>query len=192
MYCDKKQYEVVHVCSDSAITGGVFTRPALIEAFSFLQPGMILVIDRNNRMARDMLVALTIQHEVAQRGCMIEFADGSPLQTTPEGRLLQNVLSAFSQYEREKICENTKAGLARKKANGESMGRPPIGWTVDPAGGKQFILHEQEQYAISKARDMSAQGWNSEVIADLLTQSLGPCRGKPWSARTVRKILSRQ
>ena len=110
---------------------------------------------------------------------------------TPEGELFQNILAAFAAYERARFARRTKAGLAKKKANGEWLGRPPIGWKIDPTGTKRLVRDEQEQAAIHKARELSEHGWNSEVIADLLTQSLGLCRGRPWSARTVRKLLAK-
>jgi DNA invertase Pin-like site-specific DNA recombinase len=192
-YCDGKRYEYNpdYIFKDSAVSGGKRNRPGLDAAIAALQPGMVLVIDRNDRLARDMLVALTIHHEVEQLGCTIEFADGSPLRNTPEGKLFSNLLSAFAQFERERFALRTKDGMARKKAEGVWCGRPPIGWRKTK-GSEKLTADKYEQKAISMAQHMHHLGFSSEAIAIDVQGECGPCRGKPWSARTIRRILARK
>ncbi len=83
-YCQRQEYEVVAVHSDKAVSGKVFERPALQAVLESLEPDMVLVVDTSDRMARDMLVALTIRHEVDRTGAALEFADGSPTHSTPD------------------------------------------------------------------------------------------------------------
>lgn len=45
--------------------------------------------------------------------------------STPGGKLMYQVLAAFSEYERTLIIERTKAGLAKAKAQGKLVGRRP-------------------------------------------------------------------
>ena len=44
--------------------------------------------------------------------------------TTPAGRLQLRVLGAIAEFERSRISERVKAGLARAKADGKRLGRP--------------------------------------------------------------------
>jgi len=44
--------------------------------------------------------------------------------TTPAGRLQMHLLSAIAQFERERIVERVRAGLARARAQGKRLGRP--------------------------------------------------------------------
>jgi DNA invertase Pin-like site-specific DNA recombinase len=44
--------------------------------------------------------------------------------TSPWGELLFNLLAAFRQFERSLIAERVKAGMARAKKQGKSLGRP--------------------------------------------------------------------
>lgn len=191
-YCETRGFTVADVFSDEAVSGKTLHRPGLAAAIAALQPGMVLVIDTADRLARDMLVSLTIHHQIEQRGAQIEVADGSPSRTTPEGKLFANILAAFAQYERERFARRTKAGLAKKKASGQWLGRPPIGWQIDGNGSKRLVEHPVEQVAITHARKCAANGLPSDAIAKWLTEAFGPCRGKPWSGRTVRKILARK
>ncbi|WP_342751302.1 recombinase family protein [Mycolicibacterium hodleri] len=46
--------------------------------------------------------------------------------TTAAGRMMARTVVNFAEYERKLISERTKAGLAAKKARGESIGRPRL------------------------------------------------------------------
>jgi site-specific DNA recombinase len=186
-FCARQGHEIARVFKDRAITGKLLDRPELQKAIDSLEPGMVFVVDTGDRLARDMLVALTLHHQIEKRGATVETADGSPTRTTPEGRLFTNILAAFAQYERERFARRTKAGLAKKKANGEWLGRPPLGYQVI---SKRLVENQVEQMAIRQIRIYGEAGQPSQWIAWKINEQLGPCRGKPWSARTVRKILA--
>lgn len=172
------------------MSGNVLSRPGLAAAIEALEPGMVLVVDTVDRLARDMLVNLTIRHQVDKAGATIEFADGSPNEDTPEGKLFSHILSAFAAYERDRIAARTSAGLKRKQANGEWLGRPPVGYIVVD---KQLVENAFEQMAIKGIMRLSAdESYTSKDIAHRITQSYGLFRGNPWSARTVRKIINRE
>ena len=189
-YCARQGYEVAEVFSDSAVSGKTLNRPGLQAAIEELKTGtaLVLVVDTSDRLARDMLVSLTIRHQIDKAVARLEFADGSPNHTTPEGELFANILAAFAQYERSRYARRTKAGLAKKKANGEWLGRPPVGYQLDKAS-KRLVEHPGEQMAIKQMLKYYDMGQPSEWIAMKLNEQLGLFRGKPWSARTVRKIL---
>ena len=181
--------EVLEVYEDRDISGAALYRPRLQAALDTLQPGMVLVVDSNDRLARDMIVALTIHAEVEKRNCTIEFADGSPLRATAEGKLFSNILSAFAQYDRERFAARTRAGMARKKADGVWCGRPPIGWRK-VKGEKRLVVDESEQREIAEIRHRSHCGQTSKEIASYLNCN-AMCRGRLWSDRTIRRILAR-
>lgn len=192
-HCNRRGYGVAGDIEDRAVSGATLNRPGLSVALGQLESGWVLVVDTSDRLARDILINLTIRHQVEQAGATIEFADGSPDDTTPEGRLFQNMLAAFAAYERDRIRLRTKLGLAKKRKNGErTTGKIPIGWMIDPDDLKKLVVCEQERKAIIRVcAYRRIDGVTSEAIAKVLTTQEGPCRGKPWSARTVRKIIKR-
>jgi len=194
VYCSRMNYEIADEYSDKAVSGKTLHRPGLSKALFSLRPGMVLVVSHNDRLARDLLVALTIRQQVKDAGCTIEFADGSPTTETAEGTLLQDILAAFSSYERERIALRTKDGMARKKAAGVWCGRPPYGWRKIK-GQNELVKDEVEQEAIRLIQHESSLGFSSDWIADFLNapeNDVPACRGKPWSARSIRRILARK
>jgi DNA invertase Pin-like site-specific DNA recombinase len=50
--------------------------------------------------------------------------------TSPTGRLVLHVLGAISEFERCRIQERVRAGIARARAQGVRLGRPPR--RIDP------------------------------------------------------------
>lgn len=44
--------------------------------------------------------------------------------TTPAGRLQMHILGAIAEFERARIVERVRAGLARRVAQGKPLGRP--------------------------------------------------------------------
>ncbi|MFZ5832271.1 MAG: recombinase family protein [Planctomycetota bacterium] len=190
-YCERRGYQVKGVYPDVCVSGAVLCRPGLTAALAALEPGDVLVVDTSDRLARDMLVSLTIRHQVDCAGCALEFADGSPTHTTPEGKLFANMLAAFAAYERDKIARRTKAGLARKRDGGMWLGKPPIGYRFDRKT-KRLVPEPREQEALALIRLMVDSGATTKEIADSLTEHCGLLRGKPWTERTVRKVLARQ
>ncbi len=46
--------------------------------------------------------------------------------TTPAGRLQLHVLAALAEFERARIAERVKAGLARARRQGTRLGRPRL------------------------------------------------------------------
>lgn len=188
-YCNNHSLRVAYFLEDEAVTGKVFDRPGLSAALERLEPGMILVVDSGDRLARDMLVNLTIRHQVEQAGATIEYADGSPSTMTPEGELFTNMLAAFAQYERSRISFRTKRGLARRKANGEWFGKPPVGWMRDPENSKKLVKCPEEQNIMSLILELHECRYSSRQIINELDMRVLHFRGKRWSPRTVRKVI---
>ena len=49
--------------------------------------------------------------------------------TTPAGKLQMHILGAIAEFERGRIVERVRAGLARAKAQGKRLGRQPYAIT---------------------------------------------------------------
>lgn len=194
-YCDQQGYEVRAVRTDKNESGGTFPRPKLTEAIDLLRPGRVLVVDSSDRLARDMLVNLTIKHQVAEQGATIEFADGSPADTTPEGKLFQNILAAFSAYERDRIRLRTKNGMARNRALGKKInGNIPTGMKEDPENPGMLIKCPRERKGILLAlkwRRTSLAARESIAISLNNHPGVGLYRGNKWQGRLVDKIIAR-
>lgn len=191
VYCAQNGYDVPILYEDKAVSGGDLNRPGLSKAIAALKSGYVLVVDRSDRLVRDMLVNLTIRHEVERQGATIEYADGSMVADTPEGELFQNILAAFAAYERARIRDRLRKWAAKKKEKGEWLGKSPIGWMTDPDCPTRLMVNDFERNAIIMACRLKTEGFSSDTIAGKLTKHHGLCRENPWSPRTIRRMIKK-
>jgi len=192
-YCRHWGYDPCAVVfNERNASGGTLDRPCLRAAIDSLQQGDVLVVDSVDRLARDMLVTLTIRHEVERAGGRIEYANGTPVNETPEGRLFSNILAAFAAYERDRVRYATSRGMKRRQANGEWFGKPPVGFQLDPGCSTKLIECPDEIAALAVARTLKEKGLTWLSIEEYLNVNWQPFRGGRWKADTIRKALTRE
>ena len=61
---------------------------------------------------------------------LVSLREGLDL-STPAGRLQWQIIAAIGEFERERLRERVKAGLARVRAGGRSLGRPRVEVSAD-------------------------------------------------------------
>ena len=84
-----------------------------------------VLIVRLDRLARSVKQLLTILEELDHNGIALVCSDQEIDTKSPAGKLLFTVLGAVAELELELIRERTKDGLARARAEGKRIGRPP-------------------------------------------------------------------
>lgn len=165
-------------------------RPALLEALQVLRDhgaGLLLVAKRD-RIARDVVVAATVEKLVQSAGAIVVSADGVTADATPEGQLMRTLLDAFSQYERAVIRSRTKAALAVLRAKGvRYCHKAPFGSRFE---GGALVAHPIEQGQITRVRELRAADHSYAAIARRLNAAGEQCRGGSWHATQVRRILT--
>lgn len=106
----------------------VAQRPALDEAMRFLREGDKLVVTKLDRLGRNVRTVAEIADDLSTRGIgllILQFGNETLDTTGPTGRLMLNVFSAFSQFEREIMLERQAEGIARARVEGKYKGRKP-------------------------------------------------------------------
>jgi DNA invertase Pin-like site-specific DNA recombinase len=189
-YCQSKGYCVAAVHQDIAQSGKDADRAGLWAAVESLKSGMILVVYRYDRLARDTFLSEYIFREVGKRSATIETVQGGTA-ATPEGDLLRRVLQAFAQYEREIISIRTSLAMRRHQAQGKVMGGvPPFGYQIDPKNSKRLIVNPHEQDALKRMIVLHNEGESTRQIARRLSEEGFTPRGKQWYHHTVYRLLT--
>ena len=80
-------------------------------------------VDRLGRSLQDLVAFLGELHAV---GCDLYLHQQGIDTTTPVGKAMFQMCGVFAEFERSMIQERVKAGLVRAKANGKTLGRPPL------------------------------------------------------------------
>jgi site-specific DNA recombinase len=107
-------------------SGSRWDLPGLNAMFDAARRGEfeILIVPEPDRFARNMTKQLVLEEELRRAGVRVEYARYR-LDDTAEGRLLKNQLSAFAEYEREKITFRMARGKRAKAERGLVVGNGP-------------------------------------------------------------------
>jgi DNA invertase Pin-like site-specific DNA recombinase len=155
---------------EDRLSGGtpVEDRDALLAALAALreQGAGLLVAAKRDRIARDVVVAATVEKMAQEAGAKVVTADGVSAADSPEGALMRTMLDAFAQYERALIRARTRAALAVKRSRHEHTGGlRPFGFQVQDG---RLVADATEQATMRRARELRATGLPLRKIATAL------------------------
>ncbi len=90
-----------------------------------LEKGDRLVVLKLDRLGRDNIDVQQTIAMLVDKGVDVVSLD-LPVRNlaSAEGKLMLQMFSAFAEFEKSRIIERTKEGLARAKAEGKKLGRP--------------------------------------------------------------------
>lgn len=179
-------YHEDRLCGASAVED----RPGLLAALADIRANHagVLVAAKRDRIARDVVVAATIERLVADAGARIITADGVTAADTPEGQLMRGLLDLFSQYERAVIRARIKAALAVKRSRGGRIANHASYGTAHSAG--QVVPNPAEAAAVARIIKSRLAGKSLRAIVKELNADGVTCRGQRWHLTTVARIVN--
>lgn len=107
------------------ISGSRRARPELDKMLEQLRDGDVVTVTKYDRLARSLKDLLEIVEAICARGAGFRSLAEDIDTTTPAGRLVFHVFASIAQFERERISERTREGLASARKRGRVGGRPP-------------------------------------------------------------------
>ena len=110
---------------EEKITGTKRTRPQLDALLSQLRKKDVVVVTKYDRLARSLKDLLEIVETIREHGAGFRSLAEDIDTTTSAGRLVFHVFASIAEFERDRISERTKEGLAAARKRGRVGGRPP-------------------------------------------------------------------
>ena len=107
------------------ISGTTRKRLELDRLFDQLRNGDVVVVTKYDRLARSLRDLLDIVEAIGARGAGFRSLAEEIDTTTPAGRLIFHVFASIAEFERDRISERTREGLAAARRRGRVGGRPP-------------------------------------------------------------------
>lgn len=110
---------------DRGISGAKDRRPALdaMRLAAKRRKVDVVVCWRLDRLGRNLRHLVILLEELSAVGVAFVSLNEGIDATTPAGRLQMAVLGAIAEFERDRIAERVRAGLARARAQGTRLGR---------------------------------------------------------------------
>jgi DNA invertase Pin-like site-specific DNA recombinase len=191
-WAERQGVRVVSYFEDR-LSGGtkVEDRPAMLKAFGELRASGagLLVAAKRDRIARDVVVAATVEQMAREAGARVVTADGVAVEDTPEGMLLRGLMDLFAQYERAVIRARTRAALAVIRSKGEQYTRrAPLGFRFEDG---RLVEDLEERSTLARVREMKNRGISTARVANILNAEGLRCRGGRWHVTTLARALRR-
>jgi len=185
-YAADNTYEIVEVFREEGVSGTkeLDDRPALAALLVALEENGIktVLIEKLDRLARDLMVQETIIADLRKRGyTLISAYEPDLLSDDPSRKLMRQIMGAIAEYDRAMIVQKLRAARQRKKAkHGKGEGRHAFGEKPD------------EAHTLEQIREWHATGSTPKQIAhDLNICNYKSRSGKAWLGTTVAKIIRR-
>jgi DNA invertase Pin-like site-specific DNA recombinase len=129
---------------DHGVSGAKDRRPALDQLVADVRRHRVhaVVCWRLDRLGRNLRHLVMLLDDWHSRGvAFVTLGEGIDT-STPAGRLVAGVLGSIAEFERARIQERVRAGLARVRAQGRRLGRKPAPsrtsgswlWRLSPRG----------------------------------------------------------
>jgi len=127
------------------VSGSKADRLELHKLIDQLRPEDVVIVTKYDRLSRSLQDLLTIVELIRKKGAGFRSLAEDIDTTTPAGRLVFHVFASIAQFERERISERTREGLAAARQRGRVGGRPPA-------------LTDDQRDEVRKMRDEDGRG----------------------------------
>ena len=156
---------------DGGFTGSNIERPEMQRLISDVKQNKIshVVVYKLDRLSRSQKDTLYLIEDIFNPYGVDFISMNESMDTsTPLGRLMLGILSAFAQLERENIRERTRMGMRERVKSGKWMGggRTPFGYDYDKHTGT--LIPNKDAERVRKVYELYLQGHSTANIAQTL------------------------
>ena len=152
-----------------------------------VQTVIIAKLDRLTRSVKDLCALL---ERFARRGVALISVAESLDTSSAAGRLVLNIMTAVSQWEREAIGERTRDAMSHKRSNGEHVGNIQFGYRLC-ADGKHVEPDPTEQSVLDEIGRLRQGGHTLRGIAATLNhRALSTRRGSAWRLESRGAVIN--
>lgn len=92
-------------------------RPQLDNLLNIIQTGDTLIITKLDRIARSLVHGIQLLEALSNKGVVIDVLNIGIVDDSPTGKLIRNIMLAFSEFERDMIIQRTQEGKAVARQN---------------------------------------------------------------------------
>lgn len=183
-YAKKNGLEIVRTFEEQGVSGTkeLENRPALQCLLAELEGGLvrIVLVEKLDRLARDLMVQETILGDFQKRGIqLVSVHEPDLCSDDPSRKLIRRIFGAIAEYDRAMIVLKLRGARQRMRAKvGRCEGRKPYGTFVG------------ESETVARMTALRAEGASYQRIADTLTlEGRKPRYGEKWNPIVINKVL---
>lgn len=193
-FCSAQNVGFTQYVTEEGVSGTVeaMDRAAFTDMITMIerswhgaQPIGAVVVERLDRLARDLMVSEFLLKELRTRGIKVFSADQGALidmannEGDPTRKLIRQIIAALAEWEKSQLVVKLRVARERKKAaTGRCEGALPYG------------SKPEEKVILDTMRVWKKQGFSLSQIAQFLNQGDMKTRhGKTWTKQKVFNML---
>lgn len=135
--------------------GSIKGRDQLQAMLAKLREGDQVISTKVDRLSRSLTDFVAINELIDSTGATLRFIEQDIRTDTPAGRMMLQMISVFSSYERDVIRERVQSGVDKAKRDGKQLGRPPIDYSADQRVISLKALVQSGQSVSAAARSLN-------------------------------------
>jgi len=181
--------QIERVFLDGGVSGKTEweNRPSWVEMLKAIADNGVrtIVIEKLDRLARDLMVQEHILKDLERRGVtIISVAEPDLCVSDPSRKLLRQIMGSIAEYDRAMIVVRMRAAKQRMRNAGQ---RTDGAWPYGSHPGKP-----EEREVLRWMIESRKNGANlTAICAELNNRGIPPRRGKKWYQNAVQRIVSR-
>ena len=193
-YCEKNGLTILRWFTDEGVSGAKEDRPAfnqIVYGDVTNPPFEAVVVAKSDRIARDIYIYFAYRNELRKKNIdVISVSEDFGIYGA-YAPILEAMMAAMAQIERQNINMRTTGGRMIKAAQGGySGGRAPVGYRVQNGC---LVINEDEAPAVRRIFELRKQGMTLQDIADTMNAEGYETRsGKRFWISSVQSILNNQ
>lgn len=190
-FLESEGYEAVRSYVDEAMTGRTADkRTAFFELLADVRSGLYeaVAVYKFSRFARNLLEATLYRQQIEKHGARLLSAMERIDDTTPEGRMMRNMILAMDEYYSENLSTFVMSSMHTAAKQGKYLGgEPPYGYKVE---GGEFVANEEEAATVRRAFALRASGMlPADILRTFRDEGIRGRSGKPFTQQLLNKIF---
>jgi DNA invertase Pin-like site-specific DNA recombinase len=198
-YAERNHITVFKVFVERGESAKCADRPQLLELLKFCrnrENGIrILLVWKVDRLARNVGDHFNIKANLLKQDVRVVSVT-EPIDTNPEGKLLETILAGFAQFDNDLRAARTLQGMRRKIQEGLFPWKPPLGYrTVTRPGSKktQPDVPDQPLFGLLQRawHDFATGAYTKTEILHLMNaRGVRTRRGRPLSKQSLDDMFN--
>jgi site-specific DNA recombinase len=195
-YCDRHGFAVDGVFVDAGESAKTTDRPEFQKLLAYCRENRghvhFVVVYAVNRFARNSFDHALIAALLKKLGVTLRSAT-EPISDSSTGKLMENILASFAQFDNDVRSERTIAGMKAAIEGGRWTFHPPLGYVrrLDGTGRATIAPDPERAPLVRKAFELCATGLHNkrDVLRMVTWMGLRTLRGNPVSPQTFHQML---
>src|SRR5438874_2907928 len=151
--------ELIDIIVDGGESAKSLNRPGMARLLALVDSGEVqaVIVGKLDRLTRSVNDLCTLLERFERRGVALVSVAESLDTGSAAGRLVLNIMTAVSQWEREAIGERTRDAMSHKRSQGQRVGNIPYGCRL--AADRVHLEDDpDEQAVLAEIQQLRGQG----------------------------------